>query len=87
MSCRRPECRLSPQELSAVVASMALAFGMADEPADLPKAYLDGTGTGWRALGENDFANVNAMPAPGPGKAISSTARASRSVWSGLASR
>jgi hypothetical protein len=32
---------------------------MAGDPVDLPRAYLDGTGTGWRALGENDFANVN----------------------------
>ncbi len=39
--------------------SVTLTFGMADEPAELPKAYLDGTGTGWRALGEDDFANVN----------------------------
>jgi hypothetical protein len=32
---------------------------MADEPTELPKAFLDGTGTGWRTLSENDFANVN----------------------------
>jgi len=38
---------------------VTLTFGAADEPAELPKAYLDGTGTGWRALCENDFANVN----------------------------
>lgn len=36
-----------------------LAPGMSDEPADLPKAFLDGTGPGWRALGEEDFVNVN----------------------------
>jgi len=42
-----------------LVLFVTLTFGMADEPAELPKAYLDGTGTGWTALGENDFANVN----------------------------
>jgi hypothetical protein len=26
---------------------------------DLPKAFIDGTGLGWRALGQNDFTNVN----------------------------
>jgi hypothetical protein len=29
------------------------------EDADLPKAYIDGSGPGWRALGEKDFVNVN----------------------------
>ena len=27
-----------------------------------PKAYLDGTGPGWRALGEDDFTDVNCEP-------------------------
>jgi hypothetical protein len=44
----------------------SLAFGLprggADEPAALPKASLDGTGPGWRALGEKDFENVNCNP-------------------------
>src|SRR5690606_24588089 len=30
----------------------------ADEPS-LPKACIDGTGPGWRALGGDDFVNVN----------------------------
>ncbi|MGH9843593.1 MAG: 3-keto-disaccharide hydrolase [Blastocatellia bacterium] len=29
---------------------------------DAPKAFIDGTGPGWRALGENDFADVNGLP-------------------------
>ena len=29
------------------------------EPTDLPKATIDGTGLGWRTLGEKDFVNVN----------------------------
>ncbi|MGO9464203.1 MAG: DUF1080 domain-containing protein [Isosphaeraceae bacterium] len=52
----RPKAALA----ACLVALFAtLTIGMADEPAELPRAYLDGTGTGWRALGENDFANVN----------------------------
>jgi Domain of Unknown Function (DUF1080) len=39
-----------------------LAIGGSDEPADFPKAFLDGTGPGWKALGEADFANVNCNP-------------------------
>jgi hypothetical protein len=31
----------------------------ADEPADLPKAFINGTGLGWRPLGADDFVNVN----------------------------
>ena len=31
----------------------------AEEAAAPPKAFVDGTGPGWRALGEQDFANVN----------------------------
>jgi hypothetical protein len=56
---RRPKVALAACLLALFV---TLTFGMADEPAGLPKAYLDGTGTGWRALGENDFANVNGDP-------------------------
>ena len=35
---------------------------MADDPVDLPKATIDGTGLGWRTLGEADFARVNCDP-------------------------
>lgn len=35
-----------------------VAAAVADEP-QLPKATIDGTGPGWRALGEADFENVN----------------------------
>ena len=31
----------------------------ADKPATLPKAFVDGTGPGWKALGVKDFVNVN----------------------------
>lgn len=53
--------------LAAGLAAIAIA---ADEPAkvappppaDLPKAFIDGTGIGWVQLGEEDFANVNLDP-------------------------
>jgi hypothetical protein len=50
-----------------IVAGIALvltiaALGTADEPAVAPRAFLDGTGPGWRALGEEDFVNVNCDP-------------------------
>ena len=32
------------------------------EPTALPKAHIDGTGLGWRALGKGDFTNVNCEP-------------------------
>jgi hypothetical protein len=45
---------------SCVLAFVMLALPEAaagDEP--LPKAVIDGTGPGWRALGEDDFENIN----------------------------
>jgi len=43
----------------ALVVSLCIAAVVtaADEP--LPKATIDGTGLGWRALEEKDFVNVN----------------------------
>src|SRR5262249_22070419 len=46
--------------LMAMAAPMVL--GMAGVPSDCPKAFLDGTGPGWRALGAEDFVNVNCDP-------------------------
>jgi hypothetical protein len=44
-----------------VVASLSAATNSigAEESAALPAALIDGTGLGWRALGEQDFVNVN----------------------------
>lgn len=36
-----------------------LGSALAEAPGQLPKACLDGTGPGWKALGEADFARVN----------------------------
>jgi hypothetical protein len=41
---------------------LVFVLGAADEPSGLPRAFLDGTGPGWRALGEDDFMNVNCGP-------------------------
>ncbi len=37
---------------------LAVAFP-AEQPTGLPKAFLDGTGPGWKQLGADDFVNVN----------------------------
>ncbi|MCA9079243.1 MAG: DUF1080 domain-containing protein [Planctomycetaceae bacterium] len=41
--------------------AVCCSIGLADEP-QLPKAFIDGTGPGWVALGEADFARVNCDP-------------------------
>lgn len=46
------------KETSAVL--LVLLLAAPQEPA--PRAYLDGTGPGWRELGEKDFVNVNTDP-------------------------
>jgi len=39
-----------------------LSSGASQEVKNLPKATIDGTGLGWRALTESDFTNVNCSP-------------------------
>jgi hypothetical protein len=42
--------------------ALTAALGFSEEPAATaprPKAFVDGTGPGWRELGETDFVNVN----------------------------
>ncbi len=34
-------------------------LGVGQQAQNLPKAFIDGTGPGWRTLGEQDFTNVN----------------------------
>jgi len=49
--------------LTLIVAAGALPVELAAQaPADHPKAFIDGTGPGWRTLGPNDFARVNDRP-------------------------
>jgi 3-keto-disaccharide hydrolase len=47
-----------------LVISVPLTIAVSDEPSgdDRPRAGIDGTGPGWRALGEGDFAPVNCNP-------------------------
>jgi len=44
---------------TALIMIAALAEARAEEAAMSPKASIDGTAPGWRALGEKDFTNVN----------------------------
>lgn len=52
----------TPRTLIAGVLGVALMSSVAfcaEKPAKLPKAFVDGNGPGWKALGEKDFVNVN----------------------------
>lgn len=44
---------------AALVLTLLALAGMADKPAALPRAYLDGTGPDWKELGEGDLITVN----------------------------
>ena len=56
--------KLSRMFQRAIVAVLTLCVSVtfAEEPATTPKAFVDGEGLGWRALGEKDFVNVNCDP-------------------------
>src|SRR5262245_28522810 len=41
-----------------IIALLIPSWANADD-ASLPKAFIDGNGPGWKALGEEDFVNVN----------------------------
>ena len=43
---------------SLILSLCSLSMVFADDPS-LPKAFIDGNGPGWRALGEANFVNVN----------------------------
>ena len=46
--------------LSLLALALSAASGGAAEPAaEIPKAFIDGAGLGWRTLGATDFTNVN----------------------------
>jgi hypothetical protein len=48
--------------LLAMSATLTLALSQETSSPGLPRAIIDGTGPGWRALGEEDFAPVNGNP-------------------------
>ncbi len=55
-----PASRILPALV--VVLGVAAMLGRADEGPATPRAFVDGTGNGWRALGEEDFTDVNCGP-------------------------
>jgi hypothetical protein len=49
--------------LGGVAVSLGVFFALrAHQETPLPKAFIDGTGPGWKELGEADFVNVNCDP-------------------------
>src|SRR5437870_13154639 len=70
-SDRAPKVRLNMSALiahgvcGAVVGCLCVfptAASRAQQSTPPPKAFIDGTGPGWRALGEEHFVNVNCDP-------------------------
>ena len=59
---------MNAASMSRIVVGVGLALavawpvGLADETPDLPRAFVDGSGLGWRALGGDDFETVNGEP-------------------------
>ena len=47
---------------ACVMSALCIPPGLAREPQNAPRAFVDGRGTGWRTLGEKDFVNVNCLP-------------------------
>ena len=58
-SRRRCAWRVLALTLSLLTAVAVAGFGEDDGP---PRAFIDGTGPGWKALGEDDFVDVNGDP-------------------------
>jgi len=44
------------------ISALSIRPGLAGELQNMPRAFVDGTGQGWRSLGEKDFVNVNCQP-------------------------
>jgi hypothetical protein len=56
-----PRCIRAILGISGGLALVAV-LAVADEPAAVPRAFIDGTGPGWRELGPDDFTRVNLDP-------------------------
>ncbi|MCH8045696.1 MAG: hypothetical protein IID44_18450, partial [Planctomycetes bacterium] len=52
-------CVLTATAVFARAEEKPAAENVVTKPAALPKAVIDGTGPGWKVLGEADFVNVN----------------------------
>jgi hypothetical protein len=62
-SMRRNQNELLKRFFATTVCFSSMIVAMAQETnAPLPKAKIDGKGTGWRALEQKDFASVNCKP-------------------------
>ena len=44
------------------ISALSTRFSLAGELQNLPKAFVDGLGLGWRSLCEKDFVNINCNP-------------------------
>lgn len=47
------------KSICALTVLLSIASILAEDSPSLPKAFIDGTGPGWRALSKEDFTNVN----------------------------
>ena len=56
---KAPRFRMLVFGLAFLLVAVAVA---ADQPAGLPKAFIDGIGPDWKQLGADDFVNVNCDP-------------------------
>jgi hypothetical protein len=45
-----------------VIVAVCLRLSLAEDLQHMPRAFVDGTGPGWRSPGEQDFTNVNGLP-------------------------
>src|ERR1044071_874755 len=58
---RKPAIQIAVAAVLGLIAWGAPALEPSGEP-PLPKAFIDGSGPDWKALGEADFVNVNCDP-------------------------
>src|SRR5688500_559491 len=65
-STTRPRYRWGMKSAALLALTLTLTVNVIAQPTEstqsLPKACIDGTGPGWRALTENNFTNVNCNP-------------------------
>lgn len=61
MTTNRPRRWPLPALIAGLLVGLPAAFAMPDEPATTPRprAFIDGTGPGWKPLGKADFTAVN----------------------------
>ena len=48
--------------VGATIVGLCTGGGLADDPPSLPRAFVDGKGSGWKTLGDADFTKVNCDP-------------------------